>query len=257
MSLAAGILNVLLGAVYLQYGTLTFVDMRRNWARMGFSHFGAAWIAMAWTCGPHHMVHGVHILFEGRHAGPLDLVAVLVGAPAGVIWFRLRVEAFLGGRGDRHVAGDPVWVYALPTLIAVYMTAVVAAALHAGAAHWGRLPQLIPNLLLVVLYAMVAFYVSRTQIVNRRPLGGWSVSGLSLAVIFWTCATMHGVYALYSLTARYAFDVHGLVVDIVAVPSAVYFVTVVRALYKGTFRDWNTVSRALDATVAGPLPASR
>jgi hypothetical protein len=255
MVVAAGLLNLVLGAVYLQYGTLTFADMRRNWDRMGFSHFGAAWIAMAFTCGPHHMVHGVHILFEGRHAGPLDLLAVAVGAPAGVIWFSLRVEAFRGGRGDRHVAGDPVWVYALPTLLGSYFTAVVAAALTAGAPHWDRLPQLIPNLLLVVLYGMVAFYVSRTQIVNRRPLGGWSLSGLSLGVIFWTCAVMHGVYALYTLTDRYAFDVHGFVVDVVAVPAAVFFVTVVRALYKGTFRDWNTVSRALDATVTQPLPA--
>jgi hypothetical protein len=257
MALAAGLLNLALGAVYLQYGTMTFVEMRRNWGRMGFSHFGAAWIAMAFTCGPHHMVHGVHILFEGRMAGPLDLIAVAVGAPAGVMWFRLRVEAFLGGQGDRHVAGDPLWVYALPTLIGMYVTAVVAAALATGSPRWGALPQLAPNLLLVVLYAMVAFYVSRTQIHNRRPLGGWSLSGLSLAVIFWTCSVMHGIYALYTLNGRYGFDVHGFGIDVLAVPAAIYFVAVVRALYRGTFRDWNTVSRALDATVAQPLPLVR
>ena len=176
MSIAAGVLNVILGAVYLQYGTITFVEMRRNWSKMGFSHFGAAWIAMAFTCGPHHMVHGVHILFEGRQAGTLDLIAVAVGAPAGVTWFRLRVEAFLGGRGDRHIAGTPGWVYALPTLLGMYFTAIVAAALAAGPPQWERLPSLLPNLLLVVLYGMVAFYVTRTQVANRRPLGGWSVS---------------------------------------------------------------------------------
>ena len=74
---------------------------------MGFSHFGAAWIAMAFTCGPHHWVHGVHLGFEGRAAGVLDFVAVLVGVPAGVIWFLLRVEAFRGGRGDRFIRGTP------------------------------------------------------------------------------------------------------------------------------------------------------
>jgi len=255
MIIAAGLLNIALGAVYLQYGTMTFVEMRRNWSRMGFSHFGAAWIAMAFTCGPHHMVHGVHILFEGRAAGTLDLVAVAVGAPAGLTWFRLRVEAFFGGRGDRHISGDPLWIYALPTLLGMYVTATVAAALSAGAPHWDRLGHVVPNLLLIVLYAMVAFYVSRTQIVNRRPLGGWSLSGISLAVIFWTCAVMHAVFALYTLTDRYGYDVHGFAIDVLAVPAAVYFVAVVRALYRGTFRDWNTVSRALDATAAEPVAA--
>jgi hypothetical protein len=247
MSVAAGLLNLALGVVYLQYGTITFIEMRRNWSRMGFSHFGAAWIAMAFTCGPHHMTHGIHILFEGRSAGVLDLIAVAVGAPAGVIWFRLRVEAFLGGRGDRHIAGTPAWVCALPTLLGMYFTAMVAAALAAGPPQWDRVPTLLPNLLLVVLYGMVAFYVTRTQIANRRPLGGWSVSGMSLGIIFWTCAVMHATYALYTLTDRYGFDVHGFTIDVLAVPAACYFVTVVRALQRGTFRDWNSVSRALDS----------
>jgi hypothetical protein len=250
MTIATGLLNVIVGAVYLQYGTITFVEMRRNWSRMGFSHFGAAWIAMAFTCGPHHMVHGVHILFEGRSAGILDFVTILVGAPAGVIWFRLRVEAFLGGRGDRHIPGAPFWVLALPTLLGIYFTALIAAALAAGPPHWDRLEIVWPNLLLVVLYAMVAFYVTRTQIANHRPLGGWSLSGVSLGVIFWTCAVMHATFALYTLTSRYGFDIHGFAVDVVAVPAAMYFVGVVRALYRGTFRDWNSVDRQLEGARA-------
>ena len=47
MSTAVAALNVVLGLVYLQYGTMTMLDMRRNWKSMGFSHFGAAWIAMS------------------------------------------------------------------------------------------------------------------------------------------------------------------------------------------------------------------
>lgn len=247
MSTTAGVLNLVLGAVYLQYGTMTLLEMRRNWSRMGFSHFGAAWITMAFTCGPHHMTHGIHILFEGRGAGTLDLVAVAVGAPAGVIWFGLRLEAFLGGRGDRHLPGNPLWILALPTLFGMYLTAMVAATLGTGAPQWDRLPSVLPNVLLVVLYAMVAFYVTRTQLANQRSLAGWSLSGLSLALVFWTCAVMHAVYALYTVTDRYAVDVHGLAVDVVAVPAAVYFLVVVRALYRGTYRDWNSVSRQLDS----------
>lgn len=257
MSTAAGILNVAMGLVYLLYGAITLIDLRRSWSRLGFSHFGAALIAMASTCGPHHMVHGVHILFEGRTAGTLDLIAVAVGVPAGVIWFRLRAEAFLGGRGDRHIAGTPGWVYALPTLMGMYFTAIIAAAIAAGPPQWERLPSLMPNLLLVVLYGIVAFYVTRTQIANRRPLGGWSVSGMSLGIIFWTCAVMHGTYALYTLTDRYGFDIHGFAVDVLAVAAALYFVVVLRALYRGTLRDWNSVPRALDDGARTSIEAAR
>lgn len=126
---SVGILNLILGLVYTQYGTMTAIEMRRNWRKMGFSHFGAAWIAMAFTCGPHHFVHGTHVLFEGRTGGPLDLVAVLVGFPAGVIWFLLRLEGFFGGRGDRFVAGTPGWVAAIPFAAGIYvgiMLAIVA-----------------------------------------------------------------------------------------------------------------------------------
>src|SRR4029079_8529939 len=138
---------------------MTIVDLKRGWKHFGFSHFGMAWIAMAFTCGPHHLEHAFHIaasskggLFRvvstvgmichplsaasparfalnfgggnGRGSGgALDLVVVLVGVPAGVIWFLLRVEALRGGRGDRFVSGTPTWVAALPILSAVYLVA--------------------------------------------------------------------------------------------------------------------------------------
>ena len=108
--------NIVLGLVYMQYGTMTLLEMIKNRRTMGFSHFGAAWIAMAFTCGPHHWFHGIHLMEWGGKGGPLDLIAVLVGFPAGVIWFGLRVEAYRGGRGDRHVSGTPHWIMALPTL---------------------------------------------------------------------------------------------------------------------------------------------
>jgi len=250
MITAAGLLNVLIGFVYLQYGTLTAIEMRRDWSRLGFSHFGAAWIAMAFTCGPHHMIHGVHILFEQRSAGALDLIAVAVGAPAGLTWWALRLEAHRGGRGDRHIAGNPLWVMALPTLFGMYVTALGAAVITAGPVHWDRLASLIPNMLLVPLYLTIALYVTRTQIANQRPLGGWSVSGLSLGIVFWTCAVMHAVYAFYSLTGRYALDTHGYVIDIIGVPAAIYFVGVVRGLYRGSFKDWNSVSRSFDGAAS-------
>lgn len=255
MIAAVATLNIVLGLVYFQYGTMTAIELRRNWREMGLSRFGIAWILMAFTCGPHHFVHGIHVALEGRAAGGLDLAATLIAFPAGVIWFLLRVEAFRGGRGDRFVSGSPLWVRALPTLLAVYVT--VVAMTIAGWASLGThaLAMALPNLLLVVIYGFVGFYVARTQIHNRRPLGGWSVSGLSLAVIFPTCAAMHGVFAFYALSGVYATDTHHLVVDWLSVPAGLYFLHVVRSLYRGSATDWNRM-RAPRAAQTQPAGAA-
>src|SRR5918996_6011706 len=98
MTAAVAITNLVLGVAYTGYGVITAAEMRRDWRSFGFSHFGAAWIAMAFTCGPHHLVHGLHLAFEGRSGGALDLLAVAVGLPMGGVWLSLRVEAFRGGR---------------------------------------------------------------------------------------------------------------------------------------------------------------
>jgi hypothetical protein len=250
---AVATLNIVLGLVYFQYGTMTAIELRRNWREMGLSRFGIAWILMAFTCGPHHFVHGIHVALEGRAAGGLDLIATLIAFPAGVTWFLLRVEAFRGGRGDRFVAGSPLWVLALPTLLAIYVTAIVMTIASSGSLGADALAMAVPNLLLVVIYGFVGFYVARTQIHNRRPLGGWSLSGLSLATIFPTCAMMHGVFAFYALSGAYATDTHHVVVDWLSVPAGLYFLYVVRSLYRGSATDWNRM-RAPRAAKAQPSP---
>jgi hypothetical protein len=261
VTLALGLLNVVLGLVYTSYGTMTLVEMMRNRRTMGFSHFGAAWIAMAFTCGPHHWIHGIHLLAEGRQAGVLDLIAVAIGFPAGVIWFLLRVEAFYGGRGDRFVRGTPAWIVAIPTIFAVYLTAVGAAVLNIlESSHITINAPVVLNLMLFFLYSGIGYYLARTQIVNRRPLGGFSLSGLSLTIVFPTCAVMHGIFAYYSMTGLYAWDIHNLVIDYFAVPAAVYFLWVVHALYRGTFHDWNGASSIAvafgEAAANGGAPAT-
>jgi hypothetical protein len=239
MNASIGALNILLGVIYLLIGTIVLIELIRDRRAMGFSHFGAAFVALAFTCGPHHLVHGVHVGFEGRAGGGLDLVAVLVGLPAGAVWFLLRLEAFRGGRGDRFVAGSPGWVLALPTIVAVYLTAMAAVMIQGGAVDVSHLGAILPNVLLVALYSAIAYYLVRTQLGNRRPLGGWSVSGLGLTLVFVTCTVMHVVYGYYGLNGKYLVDSHGLLTAWVAVPAAAYFLRVVHALYRGTFHDWN------------------
>ena len=237
--IAVGMLNVLLGLAYTTYGVITISDMYRGWKTMGFSHFGAAWIAMAFTCGPHHLVHGVHILFHGRQGGPLDLLAVVVGLPAGAVFLGLRIEAWLGGRGDRFISGTPFWVQSIPTVSAVYVTAL-SLAVFPLAAHLSFPRQITPNLMLIVLYCAIGYFLLRTQLRNRPRVHGWSVSGLALTIVFPTCALMHAVYALYASKGIYHdIDWHGWIVDWIAVPAAVYFLAVVRGLYKQSLQDWN------------------
>jgi hypothetical protein len=236
---AVAITNLILGTAYTGYGVLTAIEMKRGWKTMGFSHFGAAWIAMAFTCGPHHLAHGIHVGFEGRQPGPLDLAVVLVGLPVGVLWLVLRVEAFAGGRGDRFISGTPAWLVASPTLAAVYATALVAAGLRIMSQRASFPSAAIPNMFLFGLYMTIGYFLLRTQLRNRPALGGWSVSGCSLMAVFPTCAIMHAVFILYAATGLYQFDIHGFSIDWLGVPAAAYFLWVVHGLYRDSLRDWN------------------
>ena len=239
--------NLLLGVVYTGYGIITAIDLRRGWHQNGFSPFGVAWIFMAFTCGPHHFEHGIHAAVAGRHGGPLDFFAVLVGLPAGATWILLRIEALRGGRGDRFIAETParVRVAASAITLCVVATIVTALVVAVGGSFDARMA---PNLLLVHLYLMIGWYLARTQFGNRPALGGWSLSGLTLTAVFPTCAAMHAAFAAYLVSGRYSVDVHGLVIDWLSVPASVYFLWVTRSLHLGVVRDWNRSATGVTAS---------
>ena len=250
MIAAVAVANIALGLIYTCYGVMTIIDLKNGWATRGLSHFGLAWIAMAFTCGPHHLEHGFHAAFAGHNAGAFDLLAVGLGAPAGLTWFLLRVEAMFGGRGDRFIAGTPRSVRLLPWLSVAYVLAV------AGAIAWilrdgvHLTPRITPNVLLLFIYSLIGYYLLRTQLLNRSPAGGWSVSGIALTIVFPTCGVMHMIYATYAISNAYVVDSGGLVIDWLAVPAAIYFVWVVRALHLGTFTDWNEGAEGVRARIA-------
>lgn len=246
MTAAVGLLNLVLGCIYTCYGLMTIVDLRRGWSTRGPSHFGFAWIAMAFTCGPHHLDHGAHLLLTDRAGGGLDLLAVIVGLPAGVIWFWLRVEALLGGRGDRFIPGTPRWLMVAPILGAVY-TATLFTVLGTITRGGDLDLRILPNLALLLLYGAIAVVLATTQLRNHDVTGGWSLSGVSLAAVMLTCAYMHTVFASYAQTGFYDLDRHGLVIDVVSVPAAAYFLWVVVALHRGRLRDWNSTKQAVHA----------
>ena len=251
MRIAVGLVNVGLGAIYTSYGLMTIVDLKRGWRTNGMSHFGLAWIAMAFTCGPHHIDHGLSVLYENGPAGSLDLMAVLVGAPAGVTWFLLRVEALGGGRGDRAVSGTPQWLRAVAWLSGIYMAVFIASVAYTVRMSQHFTPRFTPNILLLGIYCVIGFYLLRTQITNRAVTGGWSVSGLALTIVFPTCGAMHALQAAYTVSGLYSASWHCLTIDWLAVPAAIYFVWVVRSLSLGSMTDWNLGAQGARLQVAG------
>jgi hypothetical protein len=244
MRVGVALTNLVLGVAYTGYGVMTAIEMKRDWRTYGFSHFGAAWIAMAFTCGPHHLVHGIHAATGARMGGGLDLFAVIVGLPVGVIWLALRIEAFTGGAGDRFITGTPAWLAAMPSVLAVYMTALGAGIIWKLSGGVSFHSMMTPNLLLLVIYSTIGYYLLRTQLRNHKEIGGWSVSGLSLATVFPTCGLMHTIWAVYAATGLYTRDATGFWIDWFAVPAGLYFLWVVWALYHDALRDWNSRGRA-------------
>jgi len=200
----------------------------------GLSQFGIAFAAMAFTCGPHHLIHGIHAL-EGFDVSGLMTASMVVSIPPGVTAVGLRVESMLGGRGDRTISGTPAWLIA--TAIAAILAAGALGALaiervvHGHHLVW---MAFVPNVAVAVTYAWVGVLLFRTQLRRRAERGGWSLSGLALGAVFPTCALTHVVYAL---SAR--GDAHIAPVDQLAVPASVYFVWVVYQLHREALVDWN------------------
>ncbi len=53
MTLLAGILSLATDIAYTLLGAIAVYELGRHSARRGFSHFGAAFVLMTFTCGPH------------------------------------------------------------------------------------------------------------------------------------------------------------------------------------------------------------
>ena len=239
LSLAVALANIILGIVYSCYGVMTLIELKRGWSTLGMSHFGLAWLAMAFTCGPHHLEHGLHALTTGENAGVLDVTTVIIGAPAGVTWFLLRVEAVRGGRGDRFIAGNPSWVRALPSIGIAYCVIAVGSVAWVLRNHLDLTPRVTPNILLLAVYFLVGYYLLIAQLANHPSTNGWSLSGLALTIVFPTCGIMHATFAVYATSGLYTVEPIGLLIDWLAVPAAIYFVWVVRGLQQGRLNDWN------------------
>jgi hypothetical protein len=234
VSLAAGLLSLALGLAYTGLGAITAYELARHSGSRGFSYFGAAFLLMAATCGPHHLAHAVHLLLEHEPASTALLASLVLGAPAGVTFVLLRLEAAFGGRGDRLIRGGSL---ALATIVAVMgcaAGAIVFESVEYAGDNGLHLAGVVPNLVLFVNYALVGIIAARTQFARRPVLGGWSLSGAAMAGVFATCAITHLVAGLTTVP-----DLHTLTLDNLGVPASIVFLYVVHRLHRRSLRDWN------------------
>ena len=223
-----------LGLAYLALAVIAVVEVGQARRTRGVSRFGLAYVGMALSCGPHHLIHGAEAL-QGFNANWPMVASVFVGLPAGVIFVGLRIEAMAGGRGDRHIHGTPALLMlgAMAFCVVAGMLVTVAAA-DFGGGHRASLLAVAPNLFVTVTYSIVGILLLRTQTLRRVALEGWSLSGLSLGAIFPSCALMHLVYALSAKG-----DLTICPVDVFGVPASAYFLWVVHRLYRQSMVDWN------------------
>jgi len=63
---------------------------------------------------------------------------------------------------------------------------------------------------------------------------------------------MHAVHRGVHVHGAYAYDLHGLVIDWLSLPAGLYFLSVVRGLYRDAIHDWNLVPEEADLVVPAP-----
>jgi hypothetical protein len=83
---------------------------------------------------------------------------------------------------------------------------------------------------------------------RRLTSGAWSLSGVALTGVFFTCAQMHLIDA-----ATHGNDVM-LFFDLIGIPASVYFLWVVKQVHNDAMVDWNR--RPLVGAAAAPARPS-
>ena len=175
--IVTGLLALATGIAYTALGVITVYELIRHRRDRGFSHFGLSFAVMAFTCGPHHLVHAYRHLVAARARARPD---------AGRAGDRRRPRGRLhraapGGRvrRPRRPAGpqQPRCFAALPWVMAAAAGATLWEALRHAAAMDVDLRALLPNVFLFVNYVLVGYFTARTQLARRPLLDGWSLSG--------------------------------------------------------------------------------
>jgi len=271
MSLVVGLSNLAIGLAYASLGVLSAWETASLHRYRGWSRFGLGFSLMAASCGPHHLVHGWHVL-QGETISYPMFAATLIGLPAGLVFVLLRFETALGGQGDRWVAVSAhramllvgafmlvagalaAWTFAQPGADLAFQFLCTSAGLAGGGAGGGidyGSVTFLANMFVVIAYGMVGCYLADRQVRSYLTNGGWSLSGAALTGVFFTCAQMHFI------DATTPGDSLMLFFDLIGIPASIYFLWVVKQVHTDSVIDWNRrplVGAA--ATPARPSPWS-
>jgi hypothetical protein len=271
MSLMIGIGSLMIGIAYAGLGSLSAWETISLHKYRGWSRFGIGFSLMAASCGPHHLVHGWHVL-QGETISYPMFAATLIGLPAGLVFVLLRFETALGGQGDRWVAVSAhramllvgsftlvagvlaAWTFAQPGADLAFQFLCTSAGLAdrttgVGIDHGSV--TFLANMFVVITYGMVGCYLADRQVRSYLTNGGWSLSGAALTGVFFTCAQMHFIDATTRGNALLLFF------DLIGIPASIYFLWVVKQVHNDSVIDWNRrplVGAA--ATPARPSPWS-
>ncbi len=270
MSLAIGIGNLLIGAAYVGLGLLSAWETVSLHRYRGWSRFGIGFSLMAASCGPHHLVHGWHVLHGESVSWPM-FAATLIGLPAGLVFVWLRLETALGGAGERLVVasahravlltgaltggagvlaawavGQPATDFGFGVLCSSTGAASSDAALGVGIHLTSA--TFLTNMFVTMTYGMVGWYLADRQVRHYFENRTWSLSGVALAGVFFTCAQMHLIDATTPGSSLM------LVFDLIGVPASVYFLWVVKQVHNDFVTDWNR--RPLVGAAATPARQS-
>jgi hypothetical protein len=270
MSLVIGLSNLAIGLAYAGLGLLSVWEAVTLHRYRGWSRFGIGFSMMAASCGPHHLAHGWHIL-QGESVSWPMLAATLMGLPAGLIFIWLRLEAMWGGQGERWVAASPhratllagaftivagwlaAWAFALSAADFAYQVLCTSAGVVTRVADPGGGVDLVSvtfltNAFVTVTYGMVGWCLADRQVRRHLATGAWSLSGVALTGVFFTCAQMHLIDATTNGSALM------LIFDLIGVPASVYFLWVVKQVHNDSLIDWNR--RPLVGAAAAPARPS-
>jgi hypothetical protein len=252
ISFIIGLSNLGIGIAYAGLGVLSAVETASLHRYRGWSRFGLGFSLMAASCGPHHLVHGWHVLQGGNVSWPM-LAATVIGLPAGLVFVGLRLERMWGGQGDRAITASPdrvamlaggfalavgvlaAGVFAQPGAEALWQVVCTSKGVVARAESGVDFTSFsfTTNIFVTVTYGMVGWYLADFQVRRYLTTSAWSLSGVSLTGVFFTCALMHLVDA----------STHGdgtmLFFDLLGVPASIYFLCVVKLVHNDSVMDWN------------------
>lgn len=225
--------NVALAAVYLALAGVAAAEMIQGRTRRGLTRFGVGFTAVMGTSGLVRLAAA-----QSAPSQPV-LVAVAMGFGPASLFLWLRLERHLGGRGERFIAGTPPVVALVPLVVAFIAGANYAVAGFDWPIRRNVVPvRFVADVVLVATHLAIAWVYARTQTLRRTTVGGWSLTGLAVAVIFPTHATVHGVHGLIDADAE-----HLTLVTVLAVPAALWFLWSLLQVHRDAVADWHRHTR--------------